>query len=848
MAIELYNGVKLPDIPADIQAQYPYITISWVGETTNEYSMYILLASDAPQVCYTRVYNLNPENGLTDLSCEILSFLENPSIPSYVIRYVEIVDGVAQWVDSMPGSSAFIGDSGIFLSAPGSEPAGTVVYANHDINCYSIDYSTWTVTSLNTVYDCDRNVLESYNGIMLPKISDEILNQFPYAMIAKTTKISVGDEIFNYEYVLIACADKFAYAPPEIAKSDYPRIGSTGEDATAYALTPGLLWVAVRQSNYLDLVVSEDGKCEILWSNHDIMIADVDENNNPVITDKVYDYASALSMVDYNGNMLRKIPVSKYPYAGILNVGDGIMLIYASDKYVYHQEEDAYINIKPMEILTYFYRTEPYGLWELSDYGNTVEQDRIPVSVAQVIWTNYDIMYAEYDSEGNLVPTDEVYDYIVDFVDFNGVTLPEIPRDGFPSQVILSLRDESDSSGYILLLGEDKFSYLQPMYTGLMYSAIVSTGRVHYYAYKPGVMESSNWYLGEIYDPESFYFPLGMYEGVSIDILWSNKDIMCGCVITESAESALLFDTDEVYFPPKSESTLPDVSHASEYYAVHKNWISSVAAQVRRITGSYTRMTCENIESALSDFGRYKQVFNKTIKEIDFELPQLIFPFTFFSCGDLKMVNSNKPIVLAQCAFQMCVSMESVDLPEVIHVDDKVFSGCSRLTHVNLPKATIFGDGVFESCRSLRYVSLPEATGLGSYCFGFCNNLAEVDLPKVESIDYSAFAHCEGITKLDFQSLISIGSDWRNEAFYQCTNLTALILRSEIMCQALNGGNGMFGGTPIQAGTGYIYVPASLIDAYKADDGWSSYAAQFRAIEDYTVDGTITGELDETRI
>jgi hypothetical protein len=42
-----------------------------------------------------------------------------------------------------------------------------------------------------------------------------------------------------------------------------------------------------------------------------------------------------------------------------------------------------------------------------------------------------------------------------------------------------------------------------------------------------------------------------------------------------------------------------------------------------------------------------------------------------------------------------------------------------------------------------------------------------------------------------------------------------------------------FNNTPIKSGTGYIYVPATLIDSYKSATNWSTYAAQFRAIEDY---------------
>ena len=44
-------------------------------------------------------------------------------------------------------------------------------------------------------------------------------------------------------------------------------------------------------------------------------------------------------------------------------------------------------------------------------------------------------------------------------------------------------------------------------------------------------------------------------------------------------------------------------------------------------------------------------------------------------------------------------------------------------------------------------------------------------------------------------------------------------------------------------------MPRALIEEYKADANWSSFELiQFRALEDYTVDGTIMGELDETKI
>ena len=41
---------------------------------------------------------------------------------------------------------------------------------------------------------------------------------------------------------------------------------------------------------------------------------------------------------------------------------------------------------------------------------------------------------------------------------------------------------------------------------------------------------------------------------------------------------------------------------------------------------------------------------------------------------------------------------------------------------------------------------------------------------------------------------------------------------------------------------------AALVDSYKAATNWSTYADQIRALEDYTVDGTTTGALDETKV
>jgi hypothetical protein len=120
-------------------------------------------------------------------------------------------------------------------------------------------------------------------------------------------------------------------------------------------------------------------------------------------------------------------------------------------------------------------------------------------------------------------------------------------------------------------------------------------------------------------------------------------------------------------------------------------------------------------------------------------------------------------------------------------------------------------------------------------------SITEIADNRVTSVGDSAFRGCSALIKADFPSVSSI----YNTAFHDCSSLVTLALRSETMCVLYYINS--FDGSPIANGTGYIYVPGALYNSYLADSKWSSYANQFRVLENYTVDGTITGELDTNR-
>jgi hypothetical protein len=106
----------------------------------------------------------------------------------------------------------------------------------------------------------------------------------------------------------------------------------------------------------------------------------------------------------------------------------------------------------------------------------------------------------------------------------------------------------------------------------------------------------------------------------------------------------------------------------------------------------------------------------------------------------------------------------------------------------------------------------------------------------------NSFVRCSKLTTVRLSSITNLGE----AAFHSCSKLTMVILSAETMATLMN--TNCFQATPIANGTGYIYVPRALVDSYKAATNWSTFANQFRALEDYTVDGTVTGELDESKI
>lgn len=161
-------------------------------------------------------------------------------------------------------------------------------------------------------------------------------------------------------------------------------------------------------------------------------------------------------------------------------------------------------------------------------------------------------------------------------------------------------------------------------------------------------------------------------------------------------------------------------------------------------------------------------------------------------------------------------SVTEIRNDKVTRVRQYVFQNCSSLTSVDFSKATSVGDRAFENCSSLTSVDFPLATSIGSYAFYNCSKLTSVDFPLVTSIN--------------------------SYAFYNCSALTKLILRNASQVCKYSTSSSDY--DPLNADL-KIYVPRDLLEQYKVATNWSRLADKFVALEDYTVDGTTTGELIE---
>lgn len=217
----------------------------------------------------------------------------------------------------------------------------------------------------------------------------------------------------------------------------------------------------------------------------------------------------------------------------------------------------------------------------------------------------------------------------------------------------------------------------------------------------------------------------------------------------------------------------------------------------------------------------------------------VIAAYSFYNDTGITSVDAPNVTTIGTYAFYNISNITSINAPNVTTIGNYAFTA-PKVTKLDFPLLTSIGTNCFTNCPSIKNVNLPELGAVGASCFGYIG-VRQLVIPKATSVGNSALTNSKSLKYVDLPKCTAIANyGLRNNSL-----LETLILRSETMCTlskyALNS-------TKIANKTGYVYVPSALIESYKVATNWSKMSTQFRALEDYTIDGTINGELDETKI
>lgn len=218
----------------------------------------------------------------------------------------------------------------------------------------------------------------------------------------------------------------------------------------------------------------------------------------------------------------------------------------------------------------------------------------------------------------------------------------------------------------------------------------------------------------------------------------------------------------------------------------------------------------------------------------------------------LENLEDNRITKIRQYAFYQNDVIESVILPNATNIGAYAFAQCYNLETVNLPN--IRANYIFQNCYKLKTLNISDLQYINTYGLNSCYSLNSVNLSNIVNIQTHGLSNsgfgsiilpnCTALSQymisnsrvsvVDISNQITIP----NYAFTYAYSLVHLILRSSEKCILSNVN--AFNSTPIAEGLGWIYVPSDLVELYKADTNWSTFANRIVSINEYPK--TLAGE------
>ncbi|WP_288286366.1 leucine-rich repeat protein [uncultured Prevotella sp.] len=231
--------------------------------------------------------------------------------------------------------------------------------------------------------------------------------------------------------------------------------------------------------------------------------------------------------------------------------------------------------------------------------------------------------------------------------------------------------------------------------------------------------------------------------------------------------------------------------------------------------------------------------------------------YAFSGCSRLTaVIIPLKVTKISDYAFQYCQSLTDFLIPNAVtSIGRYAFSGCTGLTSVTIPNSVVsIGGWAFRECTSLAKVIISDLSAWCSISFdtwtsnplsyakhlylGESTEITDLVIPDaITRISSCAFQGCSGITSVTIpNSVTTIG----NDSFADCSELNLLTIGSgvtsignrafanckelsEVYCysEKIPSTSESFKNSFVEYAT--LYVPASLIDQYKAKAPWSGF-------------------------
>ena len=271
-----------------------------------------------------------------------------------------------------------------------------------------------------------------------------------------------------------------------------------------------------------------------------------------------------------------------------------------------------------------------------------------------------------------------------------------------------------------------------------------------------------------------------------------------------------------------------------------------------------TSLTNVTMENGVTTLGNSVFAICSGLAEIT--IPQSVTSIgneAFFHCTSLTSVTIPDSVTsIGNYAFYRCTSLTSITIPDsVTSIGTEAFSCCSSLTSVTIPDSvTSIGEGAFSRCASLEkfygkfasadncclivdgvfhtfaagcakteYTIPAGITAIGGRAFYYCQLQTSVTIPdSVTSIGNYAFYYCKSLTSVIIpESVTSIGP----YVFGGCSSLTNIYCKPTTPPTAVANSSNYWRAFNGNASGRKIYVPAASIEAYRAAEYWSDYAA-----------------------